>query len=55
MLFRSVVPRTHKRHLLDLLAALGIQRSTLFLDLETLADDLRRSTPRLAGEAAGAF
>ena len=35
-----VVPRTHKRHLLDLLAGLGIQRSTLFLDLDTLADDL---------------
>jgi hypothetical protein len=50
-----VVPRTHKRHLLDLLAALGIQRSTLFLDLETLADDLKRTTPRLAGEVGGAF
>lgn len=50
-----IVPRTHKRHLLDLLAALGIQRSTLFLDLETLADDLRRTVPRLAAEMAAGF
>lgn len=50
-----LVPRSHKRHLLDLLAALGIQRSTLFLDLETLADDLKRTTPRLASEVAATF
>jgi hypothetical protein len=50
-----VVPRTHKRHLLDLLAAIGIQRSTLFLDLETLSDDLKRSVPRLASEMAAGF
>jgi len=50
-----VVPRTHKRHLLDLLAAIGIQRSTLFLDLETLADDLKRTTPRLSSEVTVAF
>jgi hypothetical protein len=50
-----VVPRTHKRHLLELLAALGIQRSTLFLDLETLADDLKRTMPRLSNEVTAAF
>ncbi len=49
------VPRTHKRHLLDLLAAVGVQRSTLFFDLDTLADDLRRTTPRLSGQDAGPF
>jgi FRG domain len=50
-----VVPRTHKRHLLDLLANVGIQRSTLFMDLETLAEDLRRSVPRLSSEMTTAF
>jgi hypothetical protein len=50
-----LVPRTHKRHLLELLAAVGIQRSTLFFDLETLADDLKRTMPRLSNEATAAF
>ena len=50
-----LVPRTHKRHLLDLLAAVGVQRSTLFFDLETLAEDLKRTTPRLSNEATAAF
>jgi len=50
-----VVPRTHKRHLLDMLASVGIQRSTLFFDLDTLADDIKRTTPRPTVEASGAF
>jgi hypothetical protein len=50
-----VVPRTHKRHLLEVLATVGIQRSTLFLDLDTLAEDIKRTTPRPAVEASGAF
>jgi FRG domain len=50
-----LVPRTHKRHVLDLLAAVGVQRSTLFLDLETLAEDLKRTMPRLANEVTAAF
>lgn len=50
-----VVPRSHKRHLLDQLVALGIERSTLFFDLPALADDLRRTTPRLVIQETAAF
>jgi hypothetical protein len=50
-----VVPRAHKRHLLDLLASLGIRGSTLFPDLATLASDLRRATPLLSAEMTPVF
>jgi hypothetical protein len=49
------VPRTHKRHLLDLLASLGIQRSSLFFDLDALAEEVKRTTPRLSNLETAAF
>ncbi len=49
------VPRTHKRHLLDLLAAMGVHRATLFPDLPTLADHLVRTTPLLSDDASRVF
>jgi hypothetical protein len=50
-----LVPRAGKRHLLDLLAALGTHRSTLFPDLPTLADHLASTTPLKTDDAAEIF
>jgi hypothetical protein len=49
------VPQAQKRQLLYLLGTLGLRRSTLFRDLETLVDELKTTLPRLPMPRAAEF
>jgi hypothetical protein len=49
------VPQAQKRQLLYLLGSLGIRRATLFLDLDTLVEELRTTVPRLPARRAAEF